>query len=116
MIAEGLADGSVLDLTSRIGPPLGVGSTLLLCTDGLFERRDVGVDDGRARVRAVLSGLAGEPLEQLCDQLLATLPGEGVEDDVALLAVRALPLPTVDATVRQGVGVRDRSAGPGDGT
>ena len=124
-----LADGAVLDLASPVGPPLGVGwagerseglvelpagSTLLLCTDGLFERRDVGVDDGRARVRAVLSGLAAEPLEQLCDHLLATLLGEGVEDDVAVLAVRALPLPPVEATARQGCGVRDGCAGRRD--
>jgi hypothetical protein len=36
--------------------------------------------------------LAGEPLEELCDGLLAALLAEGAEDDVALLAVRAHPL------------------------
>ena len=36
--------------------------------------------------------LAAEPLEQLCDGLLAVLLADGAEDDVALLAVRAHPV------------------------
>ncbi len=51
------------------------------------------------------------------DAGLVTLEdGEGVEDDGAVLAVRALPLPSVDATVQQGAGVREGPAGTGDGT
>jgi serine phosphatase RsbU (regulator of sigma subunit) len=102
-----LADGTVVDLTAPVGPPLGIGwlgprvdgratmpdgSTLLLFTDGLFERRGVPLDDGRAQVRELLKRFAGEPLDLLCDQLLAEMVGEGAEDDVAVLAVRAHPL------------------------
>lgn len=102
-----LADGSVQDLGAPVGPPLGVGwrgartdgvahmpegSTLLLFTDGLFERRGVPLDDGRDRVRAVLADSAGLALDRLCDRLLVEMLGDGVEDDVAVLAVRAHPV------------------------
>ncbi len=100
------AEGRVVDLTAPVGPPLGIGwlgpradgqalmpegSTLLLFTDGLFERRGVPLDEGRAQVRELLAASAGLPLEELCDRLLARLLGEGAEDDVAVLAVRAHP-------------------------
>jgi PAS domain S-box-containing protein len=102
-----LADGSVIDLIAPVGPPLGIGwlgprrdglatlpqdSTLLLFTDGLFERRGVPLDDGRDQVREILRRSADVPLEALCDRLLEEMLGEGVEDDVAVLAVRAHPL------------------------
>jgi serine phosphatase RsbU (regulator of sigma subunit) len=102
-----LADGTVVDLTAPVGPPLGIGwlgprvdgraampdgSTLLLFTDGLFERRGVPLDEGRAQVRDLLKRFAGAPLDLLCDQLLAEMLGEGAEDDVAVLAVRAHPI------------------------
>jgi serine phosphatase RsbU (regulator of sigma subunit) len=101
------ADGSVLDLSAPVGPPLGIGwlgprsdgvavmpegSTLLLFTDGLFERRGVPLDEGRALVRDVLARSVDLTLDELCDRLLAELLGEGVEDDVAVLAVRAHPV------------------------
>ena len=65
------------------------GYTLLLVTDGLVERRDSDIDAGIERLREALRDLAGTPLEELCDGLLARLvPGNG-DDDVALVAVRA---------------------------
>src|SRR5829696_3831022 len=102
-----LADGTVSDLAAPIGPPLGIGwlgprvdgiatmpegSTLLLFTDGLFERRGVPLDEGRAQVRRILSACSGLPLEELCDRLLAEMMGDDAEDDVAVLAVRAHPV------------------------
>jgi PAS domain S-box-containing protein len=102
-----LEDGTVLDLTAPVGPPLGIGwlgdrrdglsslpsgSTLLLFTDGLFERRGVPLDDGRTQVREILSRAGDIPLEILCDRLLAEMLGDGAEDDVAVLAVRAHPV------------------------
>ena len=64
----------------------------MLFTDGLFERRGVPLDDGRAQVRAVLEGSARLPLHEFCDVLLEEMLGEDVEDDVAVLAVRAHPI------------------------
>jgi PAS domain S-box-containing protein len=102
-----LADGTVIDLIAPVGPPLGIGwlghrrdglatlpqdSTLLLFTDGLFERRGVPLDDGRDQVREILRRSADVPLDALCDRLLEEMLGEGVEDDVAVLAVRVHPL------------------------
>jgi hypothetical protein len=46
----------------------------------------------RAPVRKLLAREAGGPLGQLCDRLLEELVGDGVADDVAVLAVRAHPL------------------------
>ncbi len=67
------------------------GSSVLLYTDGLLERRDRGLDQGLARLRRSLAGLAAEPLDVLCDQLLLRMLPQRSEDDVALVAVRAYP-------------------------
>ncbi|MGY5882948.1 SpoIIE family protein phosphatase [Modestobacter lacusdianchii] len=65
------------------------GSTLLLYTDGLVERRDEAIDEGTARaVEALVGGrhLATAALAGLLtDQLLADAP----DDDVAFLLYRA---------------------------
>jgi PAS domain S-box-containing protein len=66
------------------------GSTLLLYTDGLIERRGATLDDGLAWLCGAVTGMADLPLDELCDRLLATLPG-ALDDDVALLALRAHP-------------------------
>jgi serine phosphatase RsbU (regulator of sigma subunit) len=63
------------------------GDTLLCYTDGLVERRTAPLDDGFAWLLGAVQALGREPLDQLCDELLAELGGR-VDDDVALLAVR----------------------------
>jgi serine phosphatase RsbU (regulator of sigma subunit) len=102
-----LEDGTVLDLTAPVGPPVGIGwlgprtdelcplpdgSTLLLFTDGLFERRRMLLDEGRDLLRDLVGRSAGLPLDVLCTRLLAEMLGSDVEDDVAVLAVRVHPL------------------------
>jgi sigma-B regulation protein RsbU (phosphoserine phosphatase) len=67
--------------------PLHPGDTVLLYTDGLVERRDLLLDDGTARLLGQLARLGREPLDRMCDGLLAGL-GDRVDDDVALLAIR----------------------------
>jgi serine phosphatase RsbU (regulator of sigma subunit) len=68
------------------------GSTVLLYTDGLVERRGSTLDEGTELLRSTAGRLAAGdlPLDELCDALLAELGGD-VEDDVALLALRAHP-------------------------
>jgi PAS domain-containing protein len=71
--------------------PVQRGSTLMLYTDGLVEGRDLPLDDGIARLRAVLVELADLPLAELCDGVIDRLRPEGLEDDVAVVAVRLHP-------------------------
>jgi PAS domain-containing protein len=68
----------------------GPGTTLVLYTDGLVERRKRDIDEGLALLRKTAEGFAG-PVEELCDHLLAEcLPTEERPDDVALLVLRNL--------------------------
>jgi serine phosphatase RsbU (regulator of sigma subunit) len=64
------------------------GATLLLYTDGLVEGRDLPLDEGIDRLRAAVAELAGESLSVLCDEVIERLRPEGLQDDVALVAVR----------------------------
>ena len=68
------------------------GSTLLLYTDGLVERRDQVFDDGvdAARPRPWATCATCRSTE-MCDELLARLLPDGAEDDVALVAVCVRP-------------------------
>ena len=68
--------------------PLPVGSTLLLYTDGLVERRGSDLDLDLERLRRTVQDLAGNDLESFCDALIDRMRS-GVDDDIALLAVRA---------------------------
>jgi hypothetical protein len=67
------------------------GSTVLLYTDGLIERRDADLDDGIVRLRDALLELADRPLDQMLDTVLERLVDGHPEDDVALVAVRLHP-------------------------
>jgi anti-sigma regulatory factor (Ser/Thr protein kinase) len=74
--------------TMRLEP----GSTLLLYTDGLVERRGQPLEEGIAALERVLAE-APQPLEDLCDHLLANLaPEVERDDDIALLALRQVEL------------------------
>ncbi|SFF49602.1 SpoIIE family protein phosphatase [Blastococcus tunisiensis] len=67
------------------------GTTVLLYTDGLVERRDRDIDAGTAELVAVLETCAGMTLQDLCDEVLERLFLPDAEDDVAILAVRLHP-------------------------
>jgi PAS domain S-box-containing protein len=69
------------------------GATVLLYTDGLVEGRDLPLDDGIARLRTALAELADQPLELLCDAVIERLRPEGLQDDIALVAIRLHPQP-----------------------
>ncbi|MCF6506895.1 GAF domain-containing protein [Blastococcus sp. MG754426] len=64
------------------------GSTLLLYTDGLVERRDQVFDDGVDLLGRALAELRHLPVARMSDALIGRLLPEGGEDDVALVAVR----------------------------
>lgn len=64
------------------------GSTVLLYTDGLVERRGEPLDAGVARLVTAAGELLGLGVQELCDALLDRLaPDAG--DDIALVALRA---------------------------
>jgi PAS domain S-box-containing protein len=72
----------------RLGP-LPQGTTVILYTDGLIERRGESIDAGLERLRQAAAGRAGDALGRLCDHLMAATGLDTVrEDDLALLAVR----------------------------
>lgn len=64
---------------------LPVGSTLLLYTDGLVERRDNDLSEALAALADRASRSVGLPVDQLCDEILGSAP---IDDDIALLALR----------------------------
>ncbi|RAJ40533.1 PAS domain-containing protein [Kitasatospora sp. SolWspMP-SS2h] len=105
------ADGTAHPVPVAGGLPLGVdpdeeyrvtrfsldpGETVVLCTDGLVEARDMDLDTGFARLCETVSGeLPGidesprEPLEELADRIASqAADGSEREDDIALLLLR----------------------------
>lgn len=65
-------------------------SLLVIYTDGLIETRGTDLDEGMRRLARALRH-PGQPLDQVCDGLLAHVMPEVADDDVALLLARALP-------------------------
>ncbi|MBY8878201.1 PP2C family protein-serine/threonine phosphatase [Actinacidiphila acidipaludis] len=97
-------DGTVDFLDQATDPPLGArpehvarpqatvpftpGSTLVLYTDGLVERRKEDIDIGLTRLARALDHHRHRAPEQLADALLQDLlPPTGAEDDTALVAI-----------------------------
>ncbi|GGX14513.1 hypothetical protein GCM10010297_39780 [Streptomyces malachitofuscus] len=68
--------------------PLPPGSTLLLYTDGLVERRDEDITVGLERLRDHASAAVRRPLEAFCEALLADQLTVDSDDDVAMVALR----------------------------
>jgi GAF domain-containing protein/anti-sigma regulatory factor (Ser/Thr protein kinase) len=101
-------DAAVTLIEEGRGPPLGAvpevlyhetsgelepGSTLLLYTDGLVERRDMWIDEGIEKLVAEVVSAAGSPPDELVARLLSALvPEGGGQDDVAVLALQLTPI------------------------
>lgn len=98
-------DGTVRPLDGATSPPIGVpvdvdrvqrefdvpvGSTLLLYTDGLVEDRRRDLDVGLAELSAAAANGAALPVDELTSAVLTPVLERGLEDDVAVLAVRLL--------------------------
>lgn len=99
-------DGTRTLLNLPVAPPLGVGlgsfaattvplppgSVLLLCTDGLVERRDRDIETG-LHTLATLPITPTDPLPTLLDTVITHLDPTASEDDVAILLARTKPTP-----------------------
>jgi serine phosphatase RsbU (regulator of sigma subunit) len=70
--------------------PFGPTATVLMFTDGLFERRDEPLDVGLERLRLAVRDHTGN-VEDLVDYVFGRLLQEANDDDAALLAVRWAP-------------------------
>jgi anti-sigma regulatory factor (Ser/Thr protein kinase) len=71
---------------SRVLPP---GSTLMLYTDGLVERKHESIDIGIARAADVLLGTAKLALDEVPEAVVGALaPASGYDDDVAMVIYR----------------------------
>jgi serine phosphatase RsbU (regulator of sigma subunit) len=64
------------------------GATVLLYTDGLVEGRDLPFDEGIDRLTTTVAVLGDRALPALCDGLVEQVRPAGLQDDVALVAVR----------------------------
>ena len=69
----GASDPAVFREASAVIPP---GSSLLLYTDGLVERRDVGLEERLAEL-ADVAGAAGDDLDVLCERVIELVLGDG---------------------------------------
>jgi serine phosphatase RsbU (regulator of sigma subunit) len=80
--ALGVADGVARTVCRRWFP---MGSTILMFSDGLYERRDEDVDVSIAALLERATASSGLPLVELCDTLVDSAPDE---DDLVLVALR----------------------------
>lgn len=78
--------------------PVEDGSRLVLCTDGLVERRGRDIDEGLEELRGLLAGPA-RPLGATCDALLGALATTAPADDIAIVAVGLDGIPKDDVAV-----------------
>jgi PAS domain S-box-containing protein len=94
--------------------PLVPGSTLMLYTDGLVERREHPIDTQIDRVANVVAGMVDLPIEEVADAVLGKLaPDHGYDDDVAIVLYRVAHAPLViddDATAPRLTDIRHRVA------
>jgi anti-sigma regulatory factor (Ser/Thr protein kinase) len=72
------------------------GSTLMLYTDGLVERRDVSLDDGIAHLSATVASGLHLTVDDVADAALSELaPPGGYDDDIAIVVYRRPYTPLV---------------------
>jgi anti-sigma regulatory factor (Ser/Thr protein kinase) len=70
--------------------PVPAGSTLVLYTDGLVERRGSSIDEGLERLRALSERL--DDVERWCADAVDTMLADEPQDDIAVVAARLPPL------------------------
>lgn len=70
---------------------IAAGATLVLCTDGLVERRTASLEEGYDRLAAAVRNGPTANASALCDHVLTALDDGRSDDDVALLVARILP-------------------------
>jgi anti-sigma regulatory factor (Ser/Thr protein kinase) len=84
------------------------GSTLMLYTDGLVERRDAPIDEGIQRVADVVTETMQLPIDAVADVVLSEMvPSAGYDDDVAIVVYRRPQAPLLIDTEATADRLRD---------
>jgi PAS domain S-box-containing protein len=87
---------------------LMAGSTLMLYTDGLVERRDAPIDEGIQRVADVVTETMQLPIDAVADVVLSEMvPSAGYDDDVAIVVYRRPQAPLLIDTKATADRLRD---------
>ncbi len=126
-VLAGPEPGATMVLTDAASVPLAVrrdgprprafqalpaGSTLMLFTDGLVERKHESIDIGIARAANVLAGKTALPPDAVGEAVLRELaPAAGYDDDVAMVIYRHQGAPLrieSEATAEELAGMRRR--------
>jgi GAF domain-containing protein/anti-sigma regulatory factor (Ser/Thr protein kinase) len=68
---------------------LAPDSLIVLCTDGLVERRDRPITDGMSQMAAIATATGPDP-DQICGELVYQLVNEDSTDDVAVVVARTV--------------------------
>ena len=118
-------DGRASFVAEASGPPLGVdasgkhalqrysfiaGSSLLLYTDGLVERRGESIEAGMSRLMAAGEQAVRDADQTLADRVYELLAREAIlDDDVALLAIESVAL---GPHIEMNLDATPRSLGP----
>ncbi|WP_030775673.1 ATP-binding SpoIIE family protein phosphatase [Streptomyces sp. NRRL F-2664] len=85
--------------------PLGPGSTAVLYTDGLVERRGEDIDEGVAALERALAGAQGTP-SVICDRLMRALGVDADhDDDVAVMVLQQPARAGADAELFHNAGL-----------
>ena len=106
------AGASLLSIGSA--PPLGLGrgsypestvvldpeTTLLMYTDGLIDRPDLPIDEGIDRLLRAAEANADAEAARVCDGVLSAMVDGDASDDIAVLALRLLPVQEGDLRMR----------------
>jgi PAS domain S-box-containing protein len=71
---------------------LDPGTTIVLYTDGLIDRRDIALDEGMEQLLTAAGSDRGRPVETVCRELIKALVPNEATDDIALLAMERLPV------------------------
>ncbi len=85
---DALAGAAGCDEDTEVLPP---GSTVILYTDGLIERRSQPLDDGMERLRDAVGTHGSGSVSALLEQLIRVVPDAEHGDDICALVARLAP-------------------------
>jgi serine phosphatase RsbU (regulator of sigma subunit) len=90
---ESVVIGAPIEIAhGQVEQLLPAGTTLVLFTDGLVEVPGRALDDTIQELKDAVASIGpDEPLDDVCQRILATTEGRALRDDIALLTIRLAP-------------------------